>query len=401
MSLTDAIIKSTTATDKPVSLWDTDGLYLLVNPSGSKLWRFKYQFERKEKRISLGSYPEVSLAKARLARNEARAKVAAGVNPSAERQEQAESSRHTFEAIARELLGEKAKTMQAVTITDATWRLEQFLLPALGTRNVEDITSQEVLAVLRKMEERPGRKLGDTIQRCKMLACQVFRRAKLVHGLKVQVSGDDFRGAVTVKKAKHHAGITDPKKLGELLRAIDSFPGQPSNLFAMRILPYVFLRSTELRGAEWSEIDFDAATWRVPNSRMKMKDPDGVAHQVPLAPSVVTLLRELHKYTGHTKFLFPSLVPGKVISENTIGQGLKRLGYDSDVQTTHGFRTTFSRLGEEIGLEDRLIELQLDHAEQNEVKGAYKAGQRGRLLEQRREMMNRWAEYLDGLRASK
>lgn len=400
MSLTDQAIKSAVSTDKPRKLFDTDGLYLLVSPSGSRLWRFKYRLGGVEKLISLGAYPEVKLAEARQKRNDARRLVASGTCPSAQRQEERIATSNTFEALAREYLDQQAKILKPVTITDATWRLNTFLIPELGRSAVEEITAQDVLAVLKKMAERPGRKLGDTIQRTKMLVCRVLRYAKVVKGLRVQVSADDFRGAVITQKAKHHAGITDPKKLGELLRAIDGYTGQPSTLFAMRILPYVFLRSAELRGAEWSEIDWDASTWRVPNSRMKMKDPDDVAHQVPLAQQIVRMLRELHTIAGHGRFLFPSLVPGKVISENTIGQGLERLGYPSDVQTTHGFRTTFSRLAEEIGIQDTLIELQLDHAERNETKGAYKAGQRGRLLHQRREMMQRWADYLDTLRGA-
>jgi integrase len=372
---------------KPYKLFDRDGLYLLVQPSGSRLWRFRYRFGGVERLISLGAYPDVSLKQARARRSEARRQVASGVDPSAARHAEKAGSGNTFESVAREYLAQQAKILTETTIHDASWRLRAFLLPMLGSRAVAHIEAPELLAALRKIEARG---LTDTVQRTRQLAGRIFRYAIATGRAKHDISAD-LRGAVVTAKAKHHAAIIEPKGIGLLLRSIDGYQGQRSTAYALRLLPLVFLRSSELRGAEWSEIDFEGAVWRVPASRMKMDE----AHIVPLSMQALALLRELHAITGHSRFLFPGLVPAKVISENTLNQALMRLGYSSDQQTPHGFRTIASTMLNELGWSPDLIELQLAHRERNSVRAAYNRALR---VDERRKMMQALADHLDWLR---
>jgi integrase len=245
-----------------------------------------------------------------------------------------------------------------------------------------------MLRVLRKVEARG---LTDTVKRTRTLAGRIFRWG-VAHGKCSRDPTQDIRDAFVAPQVKHHAALTDPRQVGELLRAIEGYQGQPATRYALRLLPLVFLRSAELRGARWSEIDLEGATWRVPGSRMKMGDE----HVVPLATQAVALLRELQGHTGHGELLFPSLVSKvRPISENTLNGAIKRLGYRSDQQTPHGFRTIASTLLNEQGFSPDLIELQLAHQERNQVRAAYNRAQR---LEERRAMMQRWADYIDSLR---
>ena len=388
MTLIDSNIRGFIAPAKPCKLYDGDGLYLLVNPSGSKLWRFKYQYEGKEKLISLGAYPAVSLKAARAKRDAARAQLGAGENPSAQRQAAAAACANTFEIVAREYLEQESKRLGAVTIRDNTWRLNTFLVPVLGSRPIDKIEALELLQVLRKVEARG---LTDSVVRTKTLAGRVFRFG-IATGRCRRDPSADLKGAITVPPAKHHAAITDPKRVGELLIAVDGYRGQPSTFFALKLLPLVFVRSAELRGASWDEIDFESGTWRIPGARMKMTDE----HIVPLSRQALALLRELQSHTGHTSLLFPGLISNdRPISENTLNGALERLGYSSDEQTPHGFRTIASTMLNELGVAPDLIELQLAHKERNSVRAAYNRAQR---LEERRSMMQRWADHLDGLK---
>jgi len=394
VSLTDNIIRSARADSKPSKLSDGDGLVLLVNPgqNGSKLWRFRYRFQGVEKMISLGTYPEVSLKLARSRCVEARQLVAAGADPSVKRQEKQAAAADTFEAVARDYLAQQKAVYKPVTLHDTTWRLEEFLLPALGARPIAEIKAPDVLLLLKRMQQTPsrtGRPLTDTIQRTKQLASRIFRHA-IEHNLCEYDPVANLR-SIKVQAAKHHAAITDPRQVGELLRAMDSYQGSPATRYALRLLPLVFLRSSELRNATWDELNLETAEWRVPATRMKMNQE----HVVPLSRQAVEALTELKGITGGGKYLFPSLVPGKPICENTLNLALARLGYSSDVQTPHGFRTIASTLLNEMGWAPDVIELQLAHQERNKVRAAYNRAQR---LDERRKMMQAYADHLDSLK---
>lgn len=390
MSLTDATIRGATGAAKPFKLYDADGLYLLVSPAGSKLWRFKYRLDGVEKLISLGAYPEVSLEKARKLRVKARESVAAGDCPSRERQEEKAKLANTFEAVAEEHLEQRAKVLGEATLRKTRWFLETFLLPDLRARPIDSIDAPEMLRVLKKVEARG---LTDSVSRVKTLAGRIFRFG-IATGRCSRDPTQDLKGAITVEPPEHHAALTDPKDVGALLRAIDVYRGRPPTAYALRLLPLLFLRSSELRGATWAEIDLEGATWRVPAGRMKMDE----AHIVPLARQAVDLFRELHKQTGGSVLVFPSLRPGKPLSDSTLNVALLQLGYERTQQTPHGFRTIASTLLNELGVAPDLIELQLAHKERNSVRAAYNRAQR---LEERRAMMQLWADHLDSLKAAR
>lgn len=341
-----------------------------------------------------GVYPDVSLSDARAACAAARRQLAQGADPSAERKAAklaranalAQAS-DTFEAVAREWMARQ--DVSESTANKTRWILEAFLFPEIGSRPIAEITARELLAVLRKVEE--SGKL-ETARRAKVKAGQVFRYA-LLEG---KVEGDptgSLRGALKTPKAKHHAAITEPLKMGELLRAIDGFSGQPVTLAALKLSPLVFVRPGELRQAEWAEIDLDDAIWRIPGEKMKMK----AAHLVPLSPQAVTVLRDLQPLTGSGRYVFPGLrTASRPMSENTVTAALRRLGYSGDEMTAHGFRSMAATRLNEMGWNADAIERQLAHAESNKVREAYTHA--AQYLDERKRMMTAWADYLDGLR---
>jgi integrase len=397
MPLTVLDIKQAKPADKPYRLYDEKGMYLEVSPSGGKLFRLKYRVDGKEKRLALGGYPDTSLAEAREKRDEARKLVAQGIDPSAERQEakrqRAEANQaaaDTFEAVTREWMTREQERVAEVTANKNRWLFETFLFPEIGGLPLAAITPRVLLDALRKIEAA-GKQ--ETARRAKIKAGQVFRFA-ILEG---KVDNDPtaaLRGAIKRVKHKHHAAITDPAKIGQLLRDIDGFTGQPVTHAALKLAPLVFVRPGELRGADWSEIDFDGAMWRIPAARMKMR----ADHLVPLSAQAIAILRDLHPLTGHGRYVFPSLRgASRQMSENTVNIALRGLGYDGDTMTGHGFRAMASSRLNEMGWDERAIERQLAHAEPNEVKGAYNYA--AKYLEDRKRMMQAWADYLDGLRA--
>jgi len=397
MPLTVLDIKQAKPADKPYRLYDEKGMYLEVSPSGGKLFRLKYRVDGKEKRLALGGYPDTSLAEAREKRDEARKLVAQGIDPSAERQEakrqRAEANQaaaDTFEAVTREWMTREQERVAEVTANKNRWLFETFLFPEIGGLPLAAITPRVLLDALRKIEAA-GKQ--ETARRAKIKAGQVFRFA-ILEG---KVDNDPtaaLRGAIKRVKHKHHAAITDPAKIGQLLRDIDGFTGQPITHAALKLAPLVFVRPGELRGADWSEIDFDGAMWRIPAARMKMR----ADHLVPLSAQAIAILRDLHPLTGHGRYVFPSLRgASRQMSENTVNIALRGLGYDGDTMTGHGFRAMASSRLNEMGWDERAIERQLAHAEPNEVKGAYNYA--AKYLEDRKRMMQAWADYLDGLRA--
>ena len=391
MPLTQTAIQHAKAVEKPRKLFDGDGLYLLVNPNGSKWWRFKYRFNGKEKGVSFGVYPDVPLKRARILRDEARRLVASGVDPSVERRATKTARVHTFESIAREWLALQENKLAAITQAKTRWILETFIFPALGHRPIAQIRAKDLLDELRKVEARGTH---ETAHRCRQKVGQVLRYAIATGHAERDITAD-LRGALAPVVTKNHAAITQPVRIGELMRAIDGYAGQPATVYALKLAPLLFVRPGELRAAEWTEFDLDAAEWRIPAVRMKMSEE----HVVPLATQAVALLREMQPLTGDGHYVFPSLRSNaRPMSENAITAALRRMGYTGDEMTWHGFRSLASTCLNEQGWHPDLIELQLAHAERNKVRAAYNRAQR---LPERRKMMQAWADYLDGLRASK
>ena len=387
MPHTAAAIQAAKPRQKAYKLFDQGGLFLLVHPNGGRYWRLKYRMHGREKLLALGTFPDVSLAKARTRRDDARKLIADNTDPSVVKQTEKTASAETFKAVALEWLAKQ--NLAAATIEKAKWTFEQLLFPELGDRPIRHITAPELLAALRKLEAR-GK--IETAHRTKQRASQIFRYA-IATGRADHDPAADLRGALTPLEVEHRAAITDPKRVGELLRAIDEYAGQPSTHYALKLAPYVFLRPGELRAAEWSEIDFNNGEWRIPAERMKMRE----AHIVPLAKQAVAILREMQPLTGSGRLVFPSLRTNtRPISEGTLNAALRRVGFSKEEMTGHGFRTMAPTLLNEQGWHPDLIELQLAHAERNKVRAAYNRAQR---LDERRKMMQAYADYLDGLKA--
>jgi len=370
--------------------FDGGGLYLHVLPSG-RYWRMKYRFLGREKLLAFGVYPRVSLASARQSREAARAELRNGIDPGRAKQERRYASQisadNTFKSAALEWL--ERQDVADVTADKNRWLLEQYLFPALGERPIADITPRELLDTLRKIEKTG--KL-ETASRAKNKAGQVFRYAILEGKLELDPTGS-LRGALKSPDVRHHAAITDPAKIGELLRAIHGFTGQPVTAAALKFTPLVFVRPGELRKAVWEEFDLDGAMWRIPAERMKMK----AAHLVPLSKQAVAILRQLHTLTGRGEYVFPSLrTRDRPISENTVNAALRALGYANDEMTAHGFRSMAATRLNEMGWRADAIERQLAHAESNKVRDAYTSA--AQYLDERKKMMQAWADYLDALR---
>lgn len=395
--LTPSAVSNAKPQAKPYRMPDGRGLFLLVQPSGAKWWRLKYRRPDTgtENTLSLGTYPDVSLRMARDRRDDARKRVADGIDPGAVRQQEkaarievVTAAADTFEALAREWLARQDGA--EVTLRKSRWILETFLFPEIGALPIAEVTAPVLLAALRKIEETG--KL-ETAKRAKIKAGQVFRWAMIEGKVETDPTGS-LRGALKAPHNRHHATITEPVRIGELLRAIDGFTGQPVTLAALKLAPLVFVRPGELRHAEWAEFDLDGAVWRIPGERMKMK----AAHIVPLSTPAVAILRNLYPLTGSGRYLFPSLRSAlRPMSENTVNAALRRLGYGTDDMTGHGFRSMAASRLNEMGWNPDAIERQLAHAESNKVRAAYTHG--AQYLDERTRMMQAWADYLDGLRA--
>jgi integrase len=389
--LTDPRVRQAKPADKPVRLSDGDGLYLLVQPTGAKWWRFDYRLNGRRNLLSLGVYPDVPLALARQRRAEARALVAAGIDPGQHRQQARRQAAlvRTFGEVAREWLDKQREVLAPVTFEKAEWMLETLVGPWLGKRPIGEIEPPELLEALRKIEER-GR--HETAHRTKQRCGQVFRYA-IATGRATRDPAADLRGALTPVKSHHRAAVTEPAQVKELLKAMDAFQGTFVVACALRLAPLVFVRPGELRKAEWVEFDLEAAEWRIPASRMKMRE----AHIVPLSRQAVAILQQLLPLTGDDKYVFPSIrTRTRPMSDGTLNAALRRLGYESDQHVGHGFRAMASTLLNELGWAPDVIERQLAHAPRNKVRAAYNRAQH---LGERRRMMQAWADYLEGLKA--
>lgn len=394
MALTDTFTKNTKHTGKSSGDKHTDGggMYLLVNPSG-KYWRMDYRFADKRKTLALGVYPEVSLAKARQRREKAREQLADGIDPSIAKREgkqaKADAAAHTFELVARDWLTKTAAERAPTTQNKITSWLEKDVIPFIGAMPMSAIGPRDVLAALRKMEARGAL---DSVHRVKQVTGQVFRYAVAIGAAERDIT-QDLKGSLAKAAPSHFAAITEPKLLGDLLRSIFTYSGHPNVVTALRLTPLVFVRPGELRTMEWAEVDLETAEWRIPGAKMKMKTD----HIVPLSTQALALLQGMHPATGHGKFVFPSLRTGeRPMSENTINAALRGMGYAKEVHSAHGFRATARTIMDEVlGERVDLIEHQLAHAVKDVNGRAYN---RTAHLPARREMMQRWADYLDKLR---
>lgn len=393
--LTDMQVKRAKPKDKPYKLADGGGLYLEIMPTGSKLWRMKFiQASGKESRLSFSGYPEVSLTKARAARANVREQKAAAIDPGQAKRDakraQADAAIHTFEAMARQWLSKTAADRADSTQEKNTSWLERNIFPEIGTMPISTIKPRDVLVALQKIEARGA---IESAHKIKQLCGQVFRYA-VAAGLAERDVTADLRGALSAIPSSHYAAITDPAGVADLMRSIYAYSGGPYTAAALQLSPLVFQRPGELRSMEWTELDLDAAEWRIPGAKMKMKND----HIVPLSTQAIALLRGVEAISRHGRYVFPSIRTGeRCMSENTINAALRSLGYGKEVMTGHGFRAMARTIMDEVlGERVDLIEHQLAHAVKDPNGRAYN---RTAHLPARRAMMQRWADYLDALRA--
>ena len=395
MPLTDTAVRNAKPGEKPIRIFDGRGMYLEVTTKGSKLWRLKYRFGGKGKLLALGTYPDVSLIKAREKRELARKLLAESIDPSEHRKAgkatRAGLASNTFEVIGREWYAKTAPMLADNTKSKLLRFLEVDVFPWIGARPIASLTAADLIKVIERIEQRGAM---DIARRVHNYMGRIFRYA-VGRGLANRDPSRDIelKDILPPENVQHHASVTDPKAVGGLLRAIDGFTGSFSTRCALRLASLVFVRPGNLRHAEWSEIDFDKAEWRIPAGKMKVKEQ----HIVPLSTQAIAILREIQPLTGRNRYVFASeRAGGKAMSENTINAALRRLGYAKDEMTGHGFRSMASTLLHELGLPHAVIERQLAHGERNRVSAAYNFAEH---LPERRKMMQQWANYLDKLKA--
>ena len=372
MPLTDLQIRHFEPAERPYKKADGGGLYIEVTPSGSKLWRLKYRFHGAEKRLSMGRYPDVSLADARKARDEARVRLAAGRDPSIERKREkllaAQSAATTFKLIADEFIEKKMveEKLALSTVKKARWYVS--LLAPLHDLPIAEIGPGEILQALNRIAAT-GR--NESARKTQSLVSRIFRYAAVTLRAKTDPTSL-LKGALTRPKVTHRAAIVHPGKVGELLRAIDGYEGHAITRYAMQLMPHLMARPGELRKAAWPEFDLAKAVWRIPAERMKMRKE----HQVPLSRQVLALLGELKDLTGPGGYVLPAFHTWKrPMSENTMNQVLRRLGFGKEEMTAHGWRTTASTLLNESNLfSPDAIERSLANGDRNAIRGTYARG---------------------------
>ena len=393
MTISDTTIKAAKPRpDKPYKLPDEKGMYVYIHTNGSKYFRLDYRFEGKRKTLALGVYPETTLKDAREKREIARKQITDGIDPSenkkAIKESSAESAANSFEIVAREWGAKKVNDWDDKN-NRSKRMLERNIFPWLGNKPITDILPKDILACLRRVEDRGT---IETAHRTLQICGQVFRYAVATSRVDRDIT-PDLRGALPPAKGEHFAAITEPKQAAELLRAIDSYQGSLSAISALKLAPMVFVRPGELRAAEWKHIDFDAREWRYFVTKTKTE------HIVPLSTQAIAILLELHPLTGHGRFIFASeRTPrgDRCMSENTLNAALKRLGYGKDVMTAHGFRAMARTILDEVlGIRPDFIEHQLAHAVRDANGRAYN---RTSHLAERHKMMQSWSDYLDNLK---
>ena len=395
MPLTDTAIRKAKPETKTRRLFDSGGLYLEISPRGGKWWRLKYRHSDKEKRLSLGTYPDTGLADAREKRSGARKLLAAGVDPSehrkAEKAAGIERAANSFEVVAREWHAKQSKAWVEDHASRIMLRLENDVFPWIGTRPIKEISAKELLTTVNRVVARGAIESAHRVlQNCG----QIFRYA-IATDRAERNPGADLKGALPPVNETHRAAITDPASIAPLLRAIDGYTGSFVTKCALHLAPLVFVRPGELRQAEWSEFDLDAGEWNIPAARMKMRQP----HLVPLAPQAIATLRELHARTGRGRYVFPGARSrNRPMSNNAVNAALRRMGFAKDEMSGHGFRAMARTvLDEVLHFRPDYIEHQLAHAVRDPNGRAYN---RTAHLAERRKMMRAWADYLDILRTS-
>ena len=393
MALTDRAIRSLKPNAKAYKRFDDRGLYVLVQPNGGRYWRLKYRFEGRERLLALGVYPEVSLRQARERRDVARRQIADGIDPSAERAARKLARADSFEAVAREWYAKEEPGWAPSHGTRILRRLERDVFTYLGSQPISEVTAPAALAVARRVADRGA---VETAHRVLQNIGQVMRYA-VATGRAERDPTVALRGALPAPSSRHHAAVTDPVGLGRLLRAIDAYRGTAVVSAALRLAPHLFVRPRELRHAEWDEVDFDHTTgplWAIPGEKMK----GGRPHIVPLSEQAEAILRELQPVTGASRYVFPSVRSRtRCMSENAVLAALRRMGFEKESVTGHGFRATARTLLDEVlGVPPHLIEHQLAHGVRDPLGRAYN---RTSHLEERSAMMQRWSDYLDSLRA--
>ena len=394
--LSDAQIKNAKPQENDYKLMDGFGLFLLITPTNGKLWRFDYRFDNKRKMLALGAYPSVTLAEARQRREDAKKLLANGIDPGAMKKTLKSTGKelaaNTFEVIARQwhLKFSAAGKWSPTHAADIMHRLEKDIFPPLGSRPISEIKPKELLTVLERIASRGAL---DSAHRLRHHCGMIFRYA-IVHEYAERDIAADLRGALPPVKGGHHAAATTPKDLAPILRSIDDFNGSFIVKSALQLLPLVFCRPGELRAAEWSEINFDDCIWEIPAERMKMKQP----HIVPLSRQAITILKELQPLTGYGRYLFPChRSPLRCMSNNALNAGLRRLGFTKEEATAHGFRASARTILDEVlKVRPDFIEHQLSHSVRDALGTAYN---RTSHLDERKKMMQTWADYLDNLKS--
>lgn len=392
MTLTVKQIDNAAPADRPQKLWDGQGLYLMVSPTGSKRWQFKYKLAGVERKMSLGAYPAVSLKRARSLRDEARATLAEGKDPSQQRQMKkiaaATEAAHTFGSIAREYIAKRtAEGLAETTIAKSNWLLS-LLEPRLGKVPIADITAPLLLGVLQEIGNS-GRR--ETARRLRSFAGRVINHA-VITGRATNNPAPALHRALVTPTVRHHPAIIDPDRLGALLRAIADYTGYPSTSAALQLSPHLFQRPGEIRTMRWDELDLAAGKWTIPATKTKMRRE----HEVPLSEQAVAIIRSMIPVSGSSEFVFPAFhTIKKPISENTVNQALRRMGY-AGMMTAHGFRATASSLLNEEGRwPPDIIEHALAHKDRDAVRAIYN---RTTYWKARAEMMQAWSDRLDVLR---
>jgi len=392
MSLTDTKIRHAKPKDKPFKLFDEKGLYLLVTRQGSKCWRWKYRFMAKEKVLAIGLYPDISLADVRDKRDIAKKQLAGGIDPGVLKQavKRAENQvlDNSFEAVAREWFVKYSPGWVMSSSRKVFGRLEKDLFPWIGSQPIADIKAPDLLIVLRRVESRGALEIAHRVHQ---YCSRIFRYGIAIGKCERDIAAD-LRGAIPPVKVRHRSAILEPSKLGELLRSIEGYQGYFVTQCALKMAPLVFVRPGELRHAEWSEISLESAEWSIPAAKMKMRQ----LHLVPLSKQVIAILQELYPLTGRDQYVFPGLrSKSRPISDNTLNAALRRLGYSPAELTAHGFRASARTILDEVlGFRPDVIEHQLAHAVKDPLGRAYN---RTSHLDLRRDMMQKWADYLDGL----
>ncbi|MEO5326969.1 MAG: tyrosine-type recombinase/integrase [Magnetococcus sp. THC-1_WYH] len=390
MPLNDTMLRNIKPSSVTIKKSDGGGLFIRVEPTGGKLWKWSYRFQGRQKTLSLGKYPEVSLKDARAKRDAAKEALANGIDPGEMKKEEkaAASTDNSFEGVARLWIDKMVRPRYTEKHTGlVTSRLERDVFPLIGSKEIRELRASDILEVLGRMEKRG---VLVSAKRVRQIIGQVCRYA--VSNAKADFDPTTaLRGALPPTQEKHRATITDPQEIGELLRAIDGYKGSFVTLCALKLAPMMMVRPGELRHAEWTEFDLDNALWTIPGEKMKMKGK----HVVPLSHQAVAILREIYPLTGSGKYVFPgALSDTRPMSENTVLYALRRLGYPTGTMTGHGFRSMASTILNEQGWHRDAIERQLAHGERDAVRAAYNHAEH---MPERKKMMQHWSDYLDQL----